>query len=637
MATGRDDSGSSGAAQGEPPGHTSLAWLDGLSVDEAQIAETVRAVVDAGDTVGRVAGPALNTLMEGRAVLHRPATERGVSLGEVLGTGGMGEVRQGFQPTLRRPVAVKQLHGQSAEGVTQLLREAWIAGFLEHPNILPVHDLAGSADSPLMVMKLIEGVPWSEALHDPRLATGDAAPSDPIQWQLDVLLDVCRAVRFAHARGVVHLDLKPANVMLGPFGEVYLVDWGLAATYRPDAPDWLPRVSEIQGLIGTPAYMAPEQVSVAPGAIGPRTDVYQLGGVLYHVVTGQQPRQGSPLKAALMASRGELPDLSTMPRGLAEVCAKALAPNPDDRYPDAAAFAAAVEGYLRHRHAQRLTDEAHERLRQLRDTPAEAVVTLEQLATECGFAFDQALQIWPESEAAQAGRLALVTWQVKRDLALGAPEAAEARLARLGGDVPEALITLVAEAKAERAAREAEAEALRSAHDVESGRKERVAWLWGIGIAWIVWNAACGLIDRHVRAFDYPTLLGMSTSTLALYLLGRRLSRPHLADTEFNRRAVALIGVGLGIIAFFWYLGWSVGLSPRYTVAFSSTLYLLFAGIITVFLDSRLWRVVAVEIAVVIGAGLAPDYAFEWVGLAGAACALGAVWLWRQPARRQGA
>lgn len=163
----------------------------------------------------------------------------GVELGPALAAGGVGVVHLATQAALRREVAAKVLRAdrRGAESVAALLREAWITGYLEHPNIVPVHLLTTGEQGPVMVMKRIEGTAWSSLLDDPG-ALAELHRGDAFEWHLRVLITVCHAVHFAHSRGIVHLDLKPCNVMIGRYGEVYLVDWGVAASLPDRSSPW---------------------------------------------------------------------------------------------------------------------------------------------------------------------------------------------------------------------------------------------------------------------------------------------------------------------------------------------------------------------------------------------------------------
>lgn len=215
-----------------------------------------------------------------------------------LGRGGMGAVYAARDRTLGRDVAVKVLDRAESgdEAASRLLDEAKILGTLEHPGIVPVHDAGTLPDGRVFyVMKLVRGARLGDALQSP------TSPGH----RLDLFLRVCDAVSFAHAQGIVHRDLKPENVMLGPFGEVLVMDWGVARILASDEPPLI---------VGTPGFMAPEQARGA-AAIDARADVYALG--------------------ALLETMTPLP----MPRPLAAIARHARAPEPGDRYPTVEALA----------------------------------------------------------------------------------------------------------------------------------------------------------------------------------------------------------------------------------------------------------------------------------------------------------
>lgn len=208
-----------------------------------------------------------------------------------LGRGGMGHVQLAHQKSLRREVALKRaLPGDDDPIVHEVLvHEGVITGQLEHPNVVPVHLLGvDERERPVLVMKRVEGVPWKELIGAP----DHPAWSDTKTWSddrtlrhLEIFLDVCSAVHFAHARGLVHRDIKPTNVMLGRFREVYLLDWGIACSVGTSAYDHL------GGTEGLPAYMAPEMVD-PDGVIDERTDVFLLGATLHVALTGTRRHAG---------------------------------------------------------------------------------------------------------------------------------------------------------------------------------------------------------------------------------------------------------------------------------------------------------------------------------------------------------
>ncbi len=365
-----------------------------------------------------------------------------LALDFVLGQGGMGVVWAARQAGLDRTVAVKTLHARvtSARAVARFADEARVTGRLEHPNIVPVHAFGhDAAGRPWLVMKVVRGVEWGDLLA--------AAPDDgsALRQHLRILQRVCAAVAYAHDHGVLHRDLKPANVMIGEFGEVLLTDWGIALDLderRPLAP------GAKRALTGTPAYMAPEMVAGDPMVLGPWTDVYLLGGLLYEVLTGTAPHAGkSVLDAAVAAAAGDLEPPQrraphrVIPDELAAIARKALSVRIDDRYEDPMALSRAIDGYLENEAAGRLAAAALERLAETERAAAEGAWAPARVygGFEGAIAgLTQALALWAECRPAVKGlrraRLACARFAV----AQGDPTAAEAQLGELPGEMPEA-------------------------------------------------------------------------------------------------------------------------------------------------------------------------------------------------------
>jgi hypothetical protein len=273
-------------------------------------------------------------------------------LGGALGAGAMGEVHVADDRLIHREVAVKRMiSAQHPELVQRFLREARIQGRLEHPAIVPVHDLGVDEEGrPYFVMKRLAGVTLREVLDG---AAG--APRLARRRLLEVFVSVCRAIEFAHQRGVVHRDLKPSNLMVGEHGEVYVLDWGIARALAEVDPAWR-EVGSLDGVttagatlvgtvMGTPGYMAPEQARGEP--VDGRADVYALGAILFELLVGAPlaPRGVmDPVdverRPAVRAPSGDVPP------ELDAACARALARDPAQRWPTARALADAVQGYL---------------------------------------------------------------------------------------------------------------------------------------------------------------------------------------------------------------------------------------------------------------------------------------------------
>jgi serine/threonine protein kinase len=270
-----------------------------------------------------------DTLRHLQRVLGEPEVPGGrYEIRERIGAGGMGVVYRAHDRMLDRDVALKVLRPDlaGAEVAARLEREARILARLEHPGIVPVHDAGTLADGRgFYVMKLARGA---------RLE--DAVRALPLTEVLRLFLRVCETVGFAHAQGVVHRDLKPSNIMVGAYGEVLVLDWGIARVLRegaePSAPAADRRAEASEGdtgpgtVLGTPGFMAPEQEQGRSDRVDARADVYALGAIL----------------RALAAGSGE----GTIARPLASICGRACEAEPGRRYPSAEALAADVTRFL---------------------------------------------------------------------------------------------------------------------------------------------------------------------------------------------------------------------------------------------------------------------------------------------------
>ena len=268
-----------------------------------------------------------------------------------LGEGGMGTVHLAQQVALGREVALKQIHRQSSQEPSvreEFLTEAVLTGKLEHPNIVPIYEVGESAGGELFyAMKNVKGRAWDETIDTLTL-----------DQNLEILIDVCDAIAFAHAEGVIHRDLKPQNIMTGGFGEVLVLDWGLAVLTEPGED-----VTASAG--GTPSYMAPEMIT-PPYLLGPRSDVYLLGAILFRFLTGQVPHAGESARSSLKAvSRTELitPDAERphklAPTGeLLSVAMTAMATDPADRFQTVGEFQQAVREFEAHQESLKLAARA---------------------------------------------------------------------------------------------------------------------------------------------------------------------------------------------------------------------------------------------------------------------------------------
>ena len=306
----------------------------------------------------------------------QPEQQSRYTLTRVYGEGGLGQVWLAVDPALKREIALKRIRPNkhaSKDAHVRLIREAQITGQLEHPNIIPVYELehADEHGRPYYTMKFLRGKTLLEYIKDYHKHKKEGiAESLELVELLSSFIDVCNAIAYAGSRGIVHRDLKPQNIMLGDFGEVLVLDWGLAKRFG-DEEDVevgqrhveLGEVASRQqtmvgGVVGTPAFMAPEQASGENRNIDARTDVYGLGAVLFSILSGVPPHRGSKTKNSIKdtvdllkrISSGETPSVrdvdASIPKTLDAICQKAMHSNPDTRYQDARELAHDVTRYL---------------------------------------------------------------------------------------------------------------------------------------------------------------------------------------------------------------------------------------------------------------------------------------------------
>ena len=272
-----------------------------------------------------------------------------------IGRGGMGEVVAARDEQIGRHVAIKRMRTRRAapELVSRFLREARIQGRLEHPAIVPVHELCDEDGEPYFVMKKLSGVTLAD-----EIAGGSAARNFSRQQLLRAFVDVCLAIEFAHTGGVIHRDLKPANVMLGDFGEVYVLDWGIARvlgdeTSRANFGDieTLDGGATLAGtMLGTPGYMSPEQVH-GETDIDARSDVYALGAILFEILAGKPLHvRGDAVLARTIAGVDARPSRAApereVPPELDAACQRATALDRTARFASARALGDAVQHFL---------------------------------------------------------------------------------------------------------------------------------------------------------------------------------------------------------------------------------------------------------------------------------------------------
>jgi serine/threonine-protein kinase len=283
-----------------------------------------------------------------------------------IGRGGMGVVYRAEQGDLERTIAFKELIATSDAVLRErFVREARITAQLDHPNVVPVHSIEIGQDGTFgIAMKLVDGKTLKTLQNETIAAYEKGERIDTahsLEVRLEIFLKICDALAFAHAKGILHRDLKPANVMIGRFGEVYVMDWGIARAAGAHAPapasttpdEASPELTRDGDIIGSPMYMSPEQAAGRHDKLDERSDEYALGLILFEIVCLQRAiRPKNLIEAMRTAMSGEKEDLvhvagKRIPRELRAIVEKATAFAPDDRYPTVTALADDVRRYLR--------------------------------------------------------------------------------------------------------------------------------------------------------------------------------------------------------------------------------------------------------------------------------------------------
>ena len=518
----------------------------------------------------------------------------------VLGRGGNCEVVLGRQSTLDRNVALKRLlpSRKNAAGRERLLGEARLLGKLEHPNIVPLHGLVYDHEGwPSLMLKRVTGLTWADALAN----RGRGEQRHHPEKDLRVLIDVCHAVAFAHDHEVLHLDIKPSNVMLDAHGQTYLADWGSALALPIGASGVaLPPGSSVRG---TPRYIAPELALAPVGTwVDGRADVYSLGLVAREILVLESEGASETDKAL------------AFDREARELVNRATAADPDERFQSVDAFREALEVYLGHDNARALGRDAKvqlERLRVLADLPEASAVELQELFIQCRFACDRSLRAYGDQPEVRALQDEAHRVMIRRAICRGDLESAQVLLASLF-EPDQAIAQAISEL---REARERSAQTARTAlerlraEDVSLGVNERrkfgfvvahLALVASLGL-WFVFGSPPTLAYLEVLAFDAGYLLSM----LALApVIARRYARNRATQRLFL--SVALMRV----------LALVVGLTAmemEFSVAHAVALRLLILAVATsyvalLFVSRRIWMTSAVEGLSLLAALALPDH-----------------------------
>jgi eukaryotic-like serine/threonine-protein kinase len=566
----------------------------------------------------------------------------------VLGEGGMGVVQLAEQLSLRRDVAVKKARaeGPSSQALLSLLREGWTTGLLEHPNIVPIYTLGRDEDGqPVIVMKKIEGTSWADVIRDPSLAPQAFKEDDPLDMHVEILSQVCNAMDYAHNRGIIHRDLKPDNIMLGEFGEVYVLDWGIAVSLGDDRSGRLACVGDVTSPAGTPVYMAPEMVDGRGERLGIHSDVYLLGAMLHEALTGRPPHSGRTVFQILIHAHMAEPPIfdASVPEELAAICRKALSREPEARFGNARGLREALSDYRRTKESRRLTLRADGGVKELealllREARGEGLdeTLVYRTLGGCRFAYEQALEIWPENRRAADGLQRALEAMAVRELDRQVYQSAALLIADLPHPNP-GLSRRLADLADELASRQRDYEALQRIKfdvDVEVGRTSRMVFALVMGVIWGVLSFGFAIAIESGRA---PLTHSGSVAhmVLLILILGGVMygGRVRFFENELNRKVIYSVMVVFACALVLRSLSWIHDLPVRTSMTYEFLLYGTGSAYGALTLDRRIgWTALPFMTAAIVGS-LFPALVF-WAIATANVVALGVIIVLWWPAAR---
>lgn len=543
------------------------------------------------------------------------------SVERTLGEGGMGVVHLAEQIALGRKVAIKTLR-EEVKGkapIQKVLQEAWITGYLEHPNVVPVYDIARGDDGrPVIVLKRIEGDSLDTLLQSPERLKSKHAVEDPFEWALRVTIQVCQALGHAHQRGILHRDIKAENVMVGAHGEVYLLDWGIAVAMADDGTGRFPLASEATAVAGTPCYMAPEMLGGEKPNLGPWTDVYLVGSLLFEICTGRPPHDGATLLEIMqhvLRSPPPIPD--DVPEEMQAILRRALDADPAARFENIDQLRLALEGFLRHRGSRQLAERADESARAMETAFAKGDADGAEVAfAEARFGYRAALELWAENPEAKARLKDATEAMLRAALERGNPEAA-GRILATADDIDPRLEQEVIRARQAAVKKQAELAALEEDLDEERGRRTRAFISLVLSLVWVILPFGArylfpGIAEkpRNLVLFTF----GVIVFTAALFFWARE----SMMATRINRTLAGGLMGTMTAQLFITLVGWQFEMSSTTIRVFWLVLFLLsvlwaMASVTPVFWPSAIGYGVAAAVS-----AMNPEWVNEALGLANA-------------------
>ena len=629
-------------AHADPAGELTLKWetmgLEDRPVEQARTITVRTRRTPTGHTPRELAERLPNLFGD-----EDPSSLPELDIKGTIGEGGMGRVELAEQIPLGRDVAVKKVRDDADSEMARMvvLREGWTTGQLEHPNIVPVHTLGRDDDgTPLIVMKKIAGTSWLDIIDDPSRAPDAFESDDPVDLHVEILLQILNAVAYAHSRGIIHRDLKPDNVMLGEFGEVYLLDWGIAVSLKPDPSGRLHSIEDVDQPAGTPAYMAPEMVEGDGTELGIHSDIFLLGATLYEALSGTPPYDGETLyQMMIRAYRCEYEPLDeSVPPELRAICRRAMAADPKQRFDDARQMRNALVDFRRQRQSRRLAATGDARLIEVQrllkqeqqgDEIDERL--LYRTFGECRFAYEQALEINADNRRATESLQKALEMMAERALENDAYKAASLLISDLPEPSPglQQRLDRLEEKLSDRRRDYEELQQIRRNIDVDIGRGGRVIFMIILGGAWLLMtSAAIPLLVLGIFEMNYPRLLGHIVMLTVGTAVITYVWRDYFVANEIDRRMLT------GLITLFSGgvihrgMSWAMEIPFREMIATEMLVYAVGAAAIAVSLDRR---IIGAAIPFGLGGFIAafwPELAFWLLAAANLVTVVTMTWLW---------
>jgi serine/threonine-protein kinase len=481
-------------------------------------------------------------------------------------------------------------------------------------------------------------VTWTELMSDPIALADRLGAFDLLDWNLEILLQVINAVRFAHSRGILHRDLKPDNVMIGEFGEVYLVDWGIAAALSSDPSGRIPSTTEVAGRVaGTPAYLAPEALGPAPPTV--RTDVYGLGAILYEIICGRPPHPGGTVLEVLTNVASRVPELPATPVELVAICRRAIAVDPEDRQSSADELRLEIIELIRHRDSTKLSDQAALRQGELDAHIKSTAIgvddkrqVLYNLLGECRFGFGAALSAWPDNQTARDGLRDAVCAVASFELASDNPAAAKALVAGVD-DIPAELSSSIADGLRIREAERRRFEALSFDVDLTVGNRTRTFLTIVLGTLWTLIPLAIEWLDRTrqiASTSDSYFRMALITGGMIILILGlSSWARASIFGTRLNRllffALMATLSVQMALLGGTYLLG----VSPVVTQVMFPLVWFAGAAMFAMAGNLRALPLAGGYLAAFLLSAWGPEHRFFFAAAANLITTVNALWLWR--------